>query len=296
MKKVKLGNTGLEVSKIGFGGIPIQRVTAEETIEIFGELIKEGINFIDSARGYTVSEMYIGKALQVHGRENFILATKTMVRDARAFYKDFEISAANMQTDYIDLYQFHNVKTVEEYEIIIGPGGAYEAAADLKEQGKIGHIGITSHNKDLLPRVIESGLFETIQFPYNPVELQGEDYLKQAHKKGIGTIIMKPVAGGAIMNKELALRYICQQDFLDCMIPGMDSIEQVQMNAKIGRECKPLTEREQLILDDECKELGSNFCRRCEYCLPCPVGIDIPANFLMAGYYTRYNLEEWASG
>lgn len=296
MEYVKLGNTGLEVSKLGFGGIPIQRITIEETIGIFGELLNQGINFIDTARGYTVSEEYIGEALEVHGRENFILATKTMSRTYEDFVEDVNISLRNMKTDYIDLYQFHNVSKKADLDIILGHRGALEAALDLVKEGKIGHIGITSHNKDLLAEMIDSGKFETIQFPFNPVESQGEEFLKRAVAEGIGTICMKPLAGGAIMNKPLSMRYIHEQDFINSMIPGMDSVAQVRENAGVINNPQPLNKEEMKILQEEVDELGSCFCRRCGYCAPCTVGIDIPANFLMEGYYTRYNLQEWSTG
>lgn len=295
MEKRRLGSTGLMVSVIGFGGIPIQRKSSEEVIEIFGELIKNGINFIDTARGYTVSEELIGKALKVHGRENFIIATKSMDRTSEGLLKEFKISMRNLDIDFIDLFQFHNVKTEEEYEKLIGENGGYSAALKLKEEGLIKHLGITSHNKDLLEKIIESGLFETIQFPYNAVETQAEEHLKLASEKDMGVIIMKPLAGGAIMNKNLALRFAFEKDFITSLIPGMDSVEQVSENADIGLNFIPLNDEEKEVLNREVEELGSHFCRRCGYCAPCSIGIDIPTNFLMEGYYTRYNLKEWAT-
>lgn len=294
MERVILGSTGLEISRIGFGGIPIQRSSQEEVIEIFAELIKQGINFIDTARGYTVSESLIGGALKVHGRENFVIASKSMGRTYHAIKKDFETTMKNLGIDYLDLYQLHNVSHPDDYELILSDKGALEFLKEMKAQGRIKHIGITSHNKDLLETFIKSGHFETIQFPYNAVEKQGEEYFKMAKEHGMGTIVMKPVAGGAIMNKNLAIRKIYKEDFLDCIIPGMDSIEQIRENAGISNNYKELTAEEEEILAQEVKELGNHFCRRCGYCKPCTVGIDIPANFLMEGYYTRYNLKDWA--
>ena len=295
MEKRRLGSTDLMVSVIGFGGIPIQRKNKEEVIEIFGELINKGINFVDTARGYTISEELIGEALKVHGRENFILATKSMARTSEGLHKEFKISINNLGVESVDLFQFHNVKSEEEYETLIGEDGAYSAALELKEKGLIDHIGITSHNKDLLPKIIESGLFETIQFPYNAVERQAEEYLRLASEKDMGVIIMKPLAGGAIINKNLALRFAFEQDFITSLIPGMDSVQQVRQNASVGEEFIPLNEKERAVLQEEVEDLGSHFCRRCGYCAPCPVGIDIPTNFLMEGYFTRYNLKEWAT-
>ena len=295
MKMTELGKTGLKISRIGFGGIPIQRITAEETVELFKLLKDLGINFIDTARGYTVSEEYIGKALEVVGRKNFIIATKSMARTGDKLREEFNISKKNLNIDCVDLYQFHNVKTLEEYETITSEGGAYEEALKLKEEGLISHIGITSHNKDLLDRIIESKLFETIQFPYNPMERQGEESLKKAHANGMGVITMKPLAGGAIKNKNYSLRFIFEQDFVSAIIPGMASKEEAIENAQVGNNFTPLSDEERKVLMDEAKELGDHFCRRCGYCAPCTVGIDIPTNFLMEGYYKRYNLQEWAT-
>lgn len=295
MKITELGRTGLKISRIGFGGIPIQRITADETVELFKLLKDLGINFIDTARGYTVSEEYIGKALEVVGRENFIIATKSMARTGDKLKEEFNISKKNLNIDCIDLYQFHNVKTPEEYETIISEGGAYEEALKLKDEGLISHIGITSHNKDLLDRIVDSKLFETIQFPYNPMERQGEESLKKAHANGMGVITMKPLAGGAIKNKNYSLRFSFEQDFVSVIIPGMASKEEVIENAQVGNSFTPLSDIERKVLMDEAKELGDHFCRRCGYCAPCTVGIDIPTNFLMEGYYKRYNLQDWAT-
>lgn len=294
MEKRVLGRTNFEVSAVGIGGIPIQRVDKDEAIEIIKEALSQGMNFIDTARGYMTSEELIGQALEELGRENFILATKSMSRSYDGIMEEFFTSLKLLKTDYIDLYQFHNVKTQDEYETVMDESGAYQALKELKSKGLIKEIGITSHSVDILEIAVDSGDFSTIQFPYNAIETQGKDIFKKAKEKNIGVIIMKPLAGGAISNGEAAVRFVLENPNISVVIPGMDSIEQVRENARAGKDRRPLNSDERKLLMDEAAALGNEFCRRCRYCSPCSVGIDIPGNFIVDSYFTRYDLEDWA--
>lgn len=287
----EFGKTGMKIKRVGFGGIPIQRISQEETNKVIDELEKYGVNFIDTARGYTVSEEYLGNALKGR-REKFYIATKSMSRDYESMKKDIEISLKNLQTDYIDLYQMHNVKPAE-YDSVFGEDKAYRALVEAKEAGKIKHIGITSHGLETIEKAVESGKFESIQFPYNIVEDQADKIFRIAHEKGIGIITMKPLAGGAITDGTLAIKYILSKDYIDVAIPGMDTPEQVRENTAVINNLT-LTEEDNAKIAKIRAELGTNFCRRCEYCLPCPQGVVIPQNFLLEGYYTRYGLQDWA--
>lgn len=287
----KLGRTNLKVNRVGFGGIPIQRITQEETNNIIKELLMQGVNFIDSARGYTVSEEYIGNAIK-DNREKWILATKSMSRTYDEMLKDVQVSLNNFKTDYIDIYQLHNVKT-NEYETIFEKGMAYEALLECKRKGKIKHIGITSHSLDIIKKAVYSSKFDTIQFPYNIVENQADEIFKEANKRNIGTIVMKPLAGGAIKDGKLAIKYILSKEYIDVVIPGMDSVKQVIENTSILKDLN-LTEEDINKIEEIRDLLGNKFCRRCEYCMPCPVNINIPMSFLLEGYFTRYNLKDWA--
>lgn len=287
----EFGKTGMTIKRVGFGGIPIQRISQEDTNKVIDELERCGVNFIDTARGYTISEEYLGNALKGR-REKFYIATKSMSRDYESMKRDIEISLKNLQTDYIDLYQMHNVKPVE-YDTLFGEDRAYRALLEAKEAGKIKHIGITSHGLETVERAVESGKFETIQFPYNIVENQADEVFKKAHQKGIGTIVMKPLAGGAIDDGTLAMKYLLSREYIDVAIPGMDTPEQVRENTAVLQNFE-LTEEDNAKISKIKSELGTNFCRRCEYCLPCPQGINIPQNFLLEGYYNRYGLQDWA--
>lgn len=286
-----LGKTNLKINRIGFGGIPIQRVTQQDTNKIIDELINQGINFIDSARGYTVSEEYIGNAIEGK-RDKFILASKSMSRTYEDMLKDVDITLKNFKTDYIDLYQLHNVKS-DEYENIFNDNMAYKALLDCKSQGKIKNIGITSHSIDAIKKAVRDEKFDTIQFPYNIVEDQADEIFREAHKRNIGIIVMKPLAGGAINNAKLAIKYILSKEYIDVAIPGMDSVDQVLENISV-LENLDIDKEDELKIEDIRNQLGNRFCRRCEYCMPCPVGINIPMNFLLEGYYSRYNLKEWS--
>lgn len=292
MEYITLGKTGLKVSKIGFGGIPIQRIDEAGAKPLIDKLIEEGINFIDTARGYTVSESYIGNAIKGN-RDKFILATKSMARTKEAMAKDIEISLNNLQTDYIDLYQIHN-PTMEQLDTVLQEGGALEALFEAKAAGKIHHIGLTAHSTEVFERAIQLDFVETIMFPYNIVENQGADLMHQCQINNIGFIDMKPLAGGAIENGTLALRYIASNEDCDLVIPGMATIEEIEENVKAVLDPSPLSEEELTEIASIRKQLGNNFCRRCNYCAPCTVGIAIPSVFLFEGYLSRYGLQDWA--
>ena len=287
-----LGKTGLKVSRMGFGGIPIQRTDAEGAKAVIRYLMDRGVNYIDTARGYTVSEEFLGYALEGI-RDKFVIATKSMARTKEAMAADIETSLKNLRTDYIDLYQIHNAPPAD-VEKVIAPGGALEALLEAKAAGKIGHIGITAHSLDTFKLALEMDWVETIMFPYNIVETQGEDLIAKCTEKNIGFIDMKPLAGGAIEDATLALRFLCANENVTVVIPGMAEIKEAQQNIAAVENDAPLTGDELAAMDAIRKDLGTHFCRRCNYCAPCTVGISIPAMFLMEGYLSRYGLADWA--
>ena len=294
MNYVTLGKTGLKAAQVSFGGIPIQRSDAANTKAVVDKLEQYGMNYIDTARGYTVSEEYLGAALDGR-RDKFILATKSMARDKESMAKDIDISLKNLRTDYIDVYQIHNLPEAE-IDKVFGEGGAWEALKEAKAAGKIGHLGVNAHNVDALKKMIElhGDKIETVMFPYNIVEIHGHEVLKKAKEMGIGTIAMKPMAGGNLDDWNLALRFIAASGVIDISIPGMGSPEEADRNAEAAEHFSPLTQEELAECDRIRKELGNEFCRRCNYCAPCPNGISIPNCFLMANYARKYGLADWA--
>lgn len=292
MEYITLGKTGLRISRMGFGGIPIQRVNAETTRELMERLAEKGINYIDTARGYTVSEQFLGEALEGM-RDQFVLATKSMARTKEAMQKDIETSLANLRTDYIDLYQIHN-PSADDFERVCAPGGALEALQEAKTAGKIGHIGVTLHLAQLFERALELDWVETIMFPYNIVETQGEALMRRCTEKNIGFICMKPMAGGALDDATLAMRFIARNRDVTVVIPGMYAISEIDQNLAAMEDTSPLSEAELARIETIREALGTQFCRRCNYCQPCAAGINISGVFLMEGYLKRYGLGDWA--
>lgn len=287
-----LGKTGLKISRMGFGGIPIQKIDEEGTRKLLHEMMEKGVNYIDSARGYTVSEQYIGYGLEGI-RDKFVLATKSMSRTKEAMAADIETSLGNFRTDYIDLYQVHN-PSMEQLDQVIGEGGALEALMEAKAAGKIGHIGLTAHSTAVFERALGIDWVETIMFPYNIVEQQGAELIHKCAEKNIGFIDMKPLAGGAIEDATLALRYVCSNPDVTVVIPGMAEVRELEQNLAACSNTEPLTDEELKAMDKVREQLGTDFCRRCNYCAPCTVGINIPSVFLFAGYLQRYDLADWA--
>ena len=287
-----LGKTGLKISRMGFGGIPIQKIDEEGTRKLLHEMMEKGVNYIDSARGYTVSEQYIGYGLEGI-RDKFVLATKSMSRTKEAMAADIETSLGNFRTDYIDLYQVHN-PSMEQLDQVIGEGGALEALMEAKAAGKIGHIGLTAHSTAVFERALGLDWVETIMFPYNIVEQQGAELIHNCAEKNIGFIDMKPLAGGAIEDATLALRYVCSNPDVTVVIPGMAEVRELEQNLAACSNTEPLTDEELKAMDKVREQLGTDFCRRCNYCAPCTVGINIPSVFLFAGYLQRYDLADWA--
>ena len=294
MEYTNLGNTGLKVSRLGFGGIPIQRITQEEATALIHKLPEYGINYIDTARGYTVSEEYLGIAMEGI-RDKFVLATKSMARTREAMEKDIETSLKNLRTDHIDLYQVHNAPPAQ-MNIVTGEGGALEALLEAKAAGKIGHIGITAHEIGTFEMALEMDWVETIMFPYNFVELQAADLIRKCAEKGKGFICMKPLAGGAIENAPLAMRFIASNKDITVNIPGMASEDELKQNVAAACDPTPISEEELREVQNIRDTLGNQFCRRCNYCQPCTMGINISFCFTINGYLTRYGLKDWAIG
>jgi len=291
--KRRLGKSGLLVSVLGLGGITLQRIGEAATTRLLDALAEQGVNFIDTARGYSVSEEYLGAALQGR-RHKFILASKSMARNREAMSRDIETSLRNFRTDYIDLYQLHFV-SVSSLERAFDSGGAVAAIEAAIREGKVGHLGATAHSPEAFRRMLDYPQIETTMFPYNIVETQGAATMRLAREKDIGFIAMKPMAGGNIADATLALRYIMNDSNCDVALVGMAELSEVAENCAAVLDNSPLGQGELARIEEIRAELGDDFCRRCGYCAPCTVGINIPSVLTMAIYATRYQLNEWAS-
>ncbi len=278
MKRVKLGKTGIEVFKLGFGGIPIQRVDEKQAVETVVHAVEKGVDFIDTSRAYTTSEMRIGKALKEVDKK-VILATKSHDRTSDGIRKDIEKSLQELQTDYIDLYQCHAVRDNEDYGRVIAKEGVFEELLKAKEEGLIGHIGITSHSLDLLERVIEDGLFETIMVCFSFLEPKAnETVIPKAIERKIGVIAMKPLSGGVIDNPTIALKYVLSQPEI-VVIAGVEHKDLFDENWRVFQGSYELSHQEHAKIEMIREQYDKRFCRRCDYCQPCTE--DIPIQFVL---------------
>ena len=291
---VTLGRSGLVVPKNGFGALPIQRISMDETIHLIHKALDHGMYYFDTARFYTDSEEKLGKALHDR-RDKAIISTKTGATTVEGFWSDLETSLRLMQTDYVDLYQFHN----PAFCPLPGDGsGLYEAMLEAKKQGKIRHIGITNHRLAVAQRAIDSDMYETLQFPFSYLASDKElSLVNQCAEKNIGFIAMKALSGGLISHAATAYAYLAQ-------FPGVEPIWGIQREKELDEFIS--FQDNPPILDDEMrqriekdrKELTGDFCRGCGYCQPCSVGIEIESCnrmylFLRRAPYSVYLTEEF---
>ncbi len=274
MRYVKLGRTYLTVSEFGFGCIPIIRLSKDDAAKVLRHAFERGVTFFDTANAYRDSEEKIGIAF-TGMRGNVVLASKTLKRGAEEAMVHLENSLRMLRTDYLDLYQLHLVAQEEDWNEVTGPAGALEAVLKAKAAGKVRHVGVTSHNLQMALKMVRSGLFDTIQFPFNLIEEGAKDeLLGAAREAGMGFICMKPFAGGAIDNAEIAFKYLrAHSDAIP--IPGFESVEQIDQIVSIYSQVNVIDEQDIAVMENYRSELGKIFCRRCEYCQPCPQGVMI---------------------
>ena len=293
MEKVILGKTGIEVSKNGFGALPIQRISKAEAVYLLQKAFYNGINYFDTARAYSDSEEKLGAAFS-YIREKLIISTKTAAQNAEDFWKDLEESLKMLQTDYIDIYQFHNPAFCPK------PGdgtGLYEAALEAKKQGKIRHIGITNHRIAVAKEAIESGLYETLQFPFSYLAAPADlEIVEMCKKADMGFIAMKALSGGLIHNSACAYAYMDQPQFAH-VAPIWGIQRESELDEFLSYQvCPPeLSEELQAVIDKDREELSGDFCRGCGYCMPCPAGIEINNCARMSLMLRRAPQQAWLS-
>lgn len=271
MTTVTLGSTGITVNKNGFGALPVQRISMEDGAALLKKAYEGGITFFDTARAYTDSEEKIGLALS-HVRSHIYIASKTMSSTVEGFWNDLDTSLACLKTDYIDLYQFHNP------DFCPRPGdgtGLYEAMLQAKEQGKIRHIGITNHRLAVAVEAVDSGLYETLQFPFSylcsPQDIRLVDSCREHN---MGFIAMKSLSGGLITNSAAAYAFADQYDHV-LPIWGIQKEEELDEFLSYISVPPAMTPELQAVIDADRKHLSGSFCRGCGYCMPCPAGIEI---------------------
>jgi uncharacterized protein len=274
MREIALGNTGLRVSELGFGGIPILRLETSAAVAVLRRAFDRGITFYDTANAYRDSEEKIGLAFE-GVRDKVVLATKTTRRDGKGALEHLEKSLRRLRTDFVDLYQLHQVAQEKDWDALTAPGGALETLQWAREKGQLRHLGVSSHNLAMAIRLVRTGLFSTIQFPFNFLEDEAKRELHPlARSLGLGILGMKPFAGGVIDDAAIAFKFLRQHpDVLP--IPGFDSVEQVDEIAAFYDRGHRVESADLERMEAYRLELGKEFCRRCEYCQPCEQGVMI---------------------
>jgi predicted aldo/keto reductase-like oxidoreductase len=292
MENIRLGKTEMMVSRLGFGGIPIQRLAEEDAIAVVKKCLDLGINFLDTANGYTTSEERIGKAISGR-RQNIFLATKSHARTRDEIENDLKLSLQRLNVNYIDLYQFHGVNDFKSLEMVLAPTGPMTVLEEAKKNGKIRHIGISSHQIDVAKRAVTSDRFETIMFPFNFITSEAADeLLPLTRERDVGFIAMKPLAGGMVNNATVAFKYLLQ--FPDVFpIPGIEKISEIEEIISVLNMTPKMTQTEQQELNRLKEELRPRFCHRCDYCQPCTQSISISTVMSAASFYKRLPSERF---
>ena len=291
IRSVTLGSTGITVPQNAFGALPVQRVDMNTAVSILRKAYEGGMRYFDTARAYTDSEEKLGSALSDVRKEIFI-ATKTQARDVETLKKDLDRSLTNLKTDYLDIYQFHAAPSC------FRPGdgtGLYECAEELKRQGVIRHIGITAHKIGVAEEAIDSGLYETLQFPFSYLSSDREkDLAARCREKNMGLIAMKALAGGLIRNSKAAFAYISQ---FDNVIPiwGIQRMTELEEWLAFMKEPAVLDGELAAFIEKERQELVGEFCRGCGYCMPCPQEIEINSCARMSLMIRRAPSAGWLS-
>ena len=295
MEKIRLGKTEMMVSKLGFGGIPIQRLDENKAVAVVKKCLDLKVTYLDTASGYTTSEERIGKAISGR-REQLILATKTHALTSEGVESDLELSLKRLNVESIDLYQFHGVSNFNALETVLDPKGPLAVLEKAKRAGTIKHIGITSHSMDVSKEAVKTDRFETIMFPFNFIVKEAADeLLPLCREHDVGFIAMKPLAGGMLENTVIAFKYLFQ--FPDIVpIPGIQEVREIEEIDQVLNGSWEMTEAEKQEMQRMRDELGTRFCRRCQYCQPCPEEIPITGVMTIRSFSKRGPLERLFSG
>jgi len=287
MDKVRFGKTGLMVSKIAFGGIPIQRLGVQEAVDVVRGVLALGVNFIDTANGYTDSEEKIGIAIKGMQRDSIIIASKSGARDSKTFNEHLDLSLKRLGTDYIDIYQHHGVSTDAHYEALFEDGGAYGAMMDAVRAGKIRFPAISSHSVPLSLRIIREGKFAALQLPFNYVDDEAaSEAIPLAKEHDVGFIAMKPFGGGLLNDARLSIKYLSQFDSI-VPDPGIEKLSEMEEIVRIIESGGVFSEADAADIAMAKQELGPRWCHRCDYCQPCPQDIAISMVLTVESFFKR---------
>jgi predicted aldo/keto reductase-like oxidoreductase len=275
LETVSFGRTGLTVTRVAFGGIPVMRLSRKEGARLVREVLDLGVNFIDTANMYGDSEEKIGDGLAGSLREDLVIASKSMARDRDTFMKHLETSLSRLKTEYLDVYQLHGISSEEDMKRVMSPGGALEGLLQAIDDGRVRHPGFSSHNLDVAGRMMRTGKFSVVQVPFNFVDREAEEeIIPLSREMNMGFICMKPLGGGLLHDANLCFRYLMQFDGI-VPDPGIERIEEMREIIEILKTPRPLLETERVRMEEIRTSLGDTWCHRCDYCQPCPEGIPI---------------------
>ncbi len=291
MEKARLGRTNLEVARSGFGALPLQRISQEKAVVLLRKAYERGINFFDTARRYRDSEEKIGSALAAV-RPKIILATKTTARDGRTLMADLETSLQELRTDYIDVYQLHDPKQSFTDPVM---SGLCEALIRAKEKGMIRYFGFTSHKLTMAVQAVQSGFFDTVQFPLSSLSSSTDlGLIEICRQEDVGLLAMKPLAGGLLTSAASAFAFLRQ---FRNVVPLWGIQEEWELDEFVSLEANPpaLDEELRRIMEQDRVELAGSFCRGCGYCLPCPVDIPIPTAARLSLFLKKTKPDRWLS-
>jgi predicted aldo/keto reductase-like oxidoreductase len=274
MKKIRFGRTGLMVTRVACGGIAITRLSKPEAVKVVRAVIDMGINFFDTGHSYNDSEEKIGEAIKGIPRDKLVIASKTQATDKKTFLENLDLSLKRLGTDYLDIYQFHNIATKEKNAVIEGPDGALEGIREGVKEGKIRFLAFSSHNIPLAMEIMKTGIYAAVQLPINYIDTVAEKAVPLAKELDMGFIAMKPMGGGLLDDAGLSFRYLLQFDNI-VPDPGIEREEEMRQIIDIVNENKPLSAEDKKKIEALRKEFGPEWCHRCDYCQPCPQKISI---------------------
>jgi len=287
MNTVRFGKTELMVSKIAFGALPIQRLEKQQAAELVRQSLDLGVNFIDTANGYTDSEEKIGLALKGIPRESVVLATKSLAKDKKTFLEHIDLSLKRLGVDYIDIYQIHHISSQKGYDAAFGEGGAYEGLMEAIKAGKVRFSGFSSHSIPMAIRVMREWKFASLQLPFNFVEDEAaREAIPLARELDMGFIAMKPFGGGPLGNANLVIKYLMQFEGV-VPDPGIEKLSEIQEIIGIVNSREKFSAADAQMVAEIKARVGNAWCRRCDYCLPCPQKIGIGILMHLESMFTR---------
>jgi predicted aldo/keto reductase-like oxidoreductase len=291
VETVTLGSTGLSVTRVGFGGIPIMRLPMEEGVRVVRDVIGMGINFIDTANVYGDSEEKIGRAICGFTRETLVIASKSMARDCETFARHIDLSLQRLRTDYIDIYYIHALRSEEDIDAVMGKNGAMEALKTAMKIGKVRHAAFSSHNADTAIKIMRTGEFEVVQFPFNFIDREAENKLiPLAEELNMGFVAMKPLGGGLLNNARLCFRFLLQYNSI-VPDPGIENSNEMREILDVITKRGPLSADEKKQMKCINLKMGKSWCHRCDYCRPCPEGIGISSVLIAKSIVRRMPFE-----